>query len=194
MPPTTQLSTLDQFVSAAADSRPTTIAVMVSSADGRATVDGRVAGLTGAADQRVLLGLREAASAVVVGGATARAEGYDSLLDNDARARRVQRGLAPEPEFVVATRQGPDVGEIWDDLRGRHPDGLIVSEGGPRLLGVELAADLIDQLVLCVSPHLVNDPTQTRIVELDDVLLRPLTVLDVAVQDGFVFLRYGAAS
>ncbi len=72
---------------------------MVSSVDGRATVDGRVGDLTGAADQKVLLGVRELAAAVVVGGNTVRAEGYDRLLDDDARPRKA-RGLHAEPELV----------------------------------------------------------------------------------------------
>jgi hypothetical protein len=81
-----------------------TVAVMVSSVDGRATVDGRVGELTGTTDQQVLLGVRELASAVVVGGRTVQAEGYAGLLGEQARARRARarRLHAREPGPTAA--------------------------------------------------------------------------------------------
>ena len=137
-------------------------AVMVISIDGVVAVDGRVGGLTGAADQRLLLGMRERAQAVVVErAATVRAEGYGGLLPAAARQRRATAGLSPQPELAVVTRSpdgiagteaalapdlqvrleqpptnrdgGPDLRVVSAGIRDRHGTGL-VWEGGPTLV------------------------------------------------------------
>ncbi|MDE3134179.1 MAG: dihydrofolate reductase family protein [Acidobacteriota bacterium] len=172
---------------------PITVAVMVTSVDGRATVAGRVGGLTGSADQQVLLGARERAAAVLVGGRTVQNEGYAGLLDAGAQARRRAGGLAPEPELVVFSRASPAPVELIGQIRARHPGGLIACEGGPTLLGMVVAARLLDQLVLCVSPQLVGDDAQKRLLEHTGALDLPLTLLAAATADGFLFLRYGLA-
>ena len=168
-----------------------TAAVMVSSVDGRATVDGRVGDLTGHDDQRLLLGAREMASAVVVGGHTVRAEGYESLLGEEAQARRTAKGVAPEPELVIFTRASPSLPELWQQLRERYPDGLIVCEGGPTLLGMVFEQHLLDQLVLCLSPLIVGDDTQKRLLQHAGELDVDLDLLAVTSADSFLFLRYG---
>ena len=170
---------------------PITAAVMVSSVDGRATVAGRVGELTGKADQKVLLGAREHAAAVVVGGRTVSAEGYEGLLDDEAKARRVTRGLPPEPELVVFNRDSPSPPELWHQLRERHPDQLIVCEGGPTLLGLIVEHRLLDQLVLCVSPQIVGDDSQKRLLEHAAPLDQELELLATTIAEGFLFLRYG---
>jgi len=190
-----------------------TIAVMVASADGRATIDGRVGELTGKADQQVLLGLRELASVVVVGGRTASIEGYRGLLDEQAQTRRRARGLSSEPELVVFTRSPgdlptgataltaplaadgqPDLHWAWQQLRSRHNKGPIVCEGGPTLLGLLVEQRLLDQLLLAISPRLVGGQHDKRLLEtaqtLPDAPL-PLHILDIASAGGFVFVRYG---
>jgi riboflavin biosynthesis pyrimidine reductase len=187
-----QLTDLNGFIAKLATAGPLAVAVMVSSVDGRATITGRVGGLTGTADQQVLLGVREHAAAVVVGGNTVQAEGYDRLLDDHARARRMDRGLQAEPELVVVSRSTGEIADTWRGLRARHPDGLIVCEGGPTVLGLAIEHNLLDQLVLCLSPMLVGDDTEKRIIEHAGPLIRELDLLDVASADGFLFLRYGA--
>ena len=168
-----------------------TAAVMVTSVDGRATVGGRVGKLTGSADQQVLLGAREHAAAVVVGGRTVHNEGYEGLLGDDAKARRQARGLPPEPELVSFTRASPSPPELWRELRERHPDGLIVCEGGPTVLGLVVEARLLDQLVLGISPQLVGDDSQKRLIEHAGTLDIALELLAATVSDSFLFLRYG---
>ena len=167
-------SDLAALIAPLADAGPLTVAVMVSSADGRTTVDGRVGALTGEVDQKILLGLRQMAAVVVVGGTTVRNEGYDRLLDDDARAARRALGLPPEPAFLVVTHSAaglpegaivfelptypdgsPDVQAAWQRIRAEHGDGLIVCEGGPSLLTMLAAQRVLDQLVLCISPQLV---------------------------------------
>ena len=167
------------------------VAVMVTSVDGRATVGGRVGELTGRADQRLLLGAREHAAAVVVGGRTVRVEGYDGLLGDEAKARREGRGLPAEPELVIFTRASPSLPELWRELRERHPDGLIVCEGGPTLLGLMVEQRLLDQLLLCVSPQIVGDDAQRRLLNHAGPLEVDLELLAATVSDGYLFLRYG---
>jgi riboflavin biosynthesis pyrimidine reductase len=170
---------------------PITVAVMVSSVDGRATVGGRVGELTGSADQQVLLGAREQAAAVLVGGRTVQNEGYEGLLGEDAKQRREAQGLPPEPELVVFTRASPPLPELIGEIRARHPGGLIVCEGGPTLLGMIVEQRLLDQLVLCVSPQIVGDDSQRRLLEHTGELGLRVTLLAATTSEGFLFLRYG---
>ncbi len=185
------MSDLDALIAAVGSAGAITVAVMVSSVDGRATVDGRVGDLTGDADQKVLLGVRELAAALAVGAGTIRAEGYDQLLDDAAQARRSERGLPPEPELVPIDRAGPGVTAIWEQLRGRYPDGLIVCEGGPTVLGLIVAAGLLDELILSVSPKLIGGDNEKRIVEHHEHLGVELELLQVASAEAALFLRYG---
>lgn len=186
-----KMSDLDSLVGAVGDAGAITVAVMVSSVDGRATVGGRVGDLTGKSDQKLLLGIREQASAVIVGATTIRAEGYEQLLDKSAQARRSGRGLAPEPELVPVSKDGPGVTEIWKQLRTRYPEGLLVCEGGPTVLGLVVAAGLLDQLVLSLSPKIVGGDQEKRIVEHSGLLGVELSLLQAANADGSLFLRYG---
>ena len=170
-----------------------TVAVMVSSIDGRATIGGRVGALTGEADQQVLLGAREAAVAVIVGASTVAAEGYRRLLPDRARARRTARGLPPEPELVAFSRSSPPLPELIGSLRARHPDALLVCEGGPRVLGLLVADGLLDQLILAVSPLIVGDDAQQRVLEHPEPLAAALRLLALTVSGDHLFLRYGLA-
>ncbi|MGH2844213.1 MAG: dihydrofolate reductase family protein, partial [Solirubrobacteraceae bacterium] len=102
------------------------------------------------------------------------------------------RALTPPP---LADGR-PDLTTAWGELRSRHPDGLIVCEGGPRLLGQLIQQRLLDQLVLCISPHLAGGANALRLtegLELPAPALLPMTLLDLARADDFVFLRYAAA-
>jgi riboflavin biosynthesis pyrimidine reductase len=83
------------------------IANMVSSIDGRATIDGRSKWLGSDADTEMLVELRTIADAVLVGPATVRAESYGDLASlPERRARRRAAGLAERPLAVLITRSG----------------------------------------------------------------------------------------
>jgi riboflavin biosynthesis pyrimidine reductase len=78
--------------------RPRLILNMVSSVDGRATVEGRSGPLSDRADRQLFHGLRTAVDAVLVGARTARVERYGRLIpQQERRALRRERGLSEEP-------------------------------------------------------------------------------------------------
>jgi riboflavin-specific deaminase-like protein len=85
--------------------RPYVLANMVSSADGRATLDGKSGGLGNEADRELFHALREQVDAILVGTGTLRAERYGPFVrDPERRARREAAGLAPNPMGCVVTR------------------------------------------------------------------------------------------
>ena len=77
---------------------------MVSSLDGKATLDWRTKGLSSEVDRRVFHLLRTQADAVMVGAGTAREERYGRITKNDElRQRRVNEGLVPDALAVVVS-------------------------------------------------------------------------------------------
>src|SRR3954447_1741102 len=78
---------------------PQVVANMVVSADGATTVAGHVGGLTSESDQTLLHRLRSEVDAVLVGSATALAEGYGALLPEGHDYPRGER----QPRLVVLT-------------------------------------------------------------------------------------------
>ena len=77
---------------------------MVSSLDGKATIEWRTKGLSTELDRRLFHGLRTQADAVMVGAGTLRLERYGRMTKSDElRERRLAEGLAPEPLAVVVS-------------------------------------------------------------------------------------------
>ena len=86
--------------------RPFVFLNMISSADGRAALDGRTDALGGDDDLELLLELRAIADAVLIGVGTLRAEGYDRLVRRpERRERRRAAGLAEDPPAVLLSRR-----------------------------------------------------------------------------------------
>ncbi|MEI2700941.1 MAG: dihydrofolate reductase family protein [Baekduia sp.] len=85
---------------------PRVVAIMVASADGRTTVDGRSVALGHPADRDLLRGLRARADAVLVGSRTLAVERYGALLDREAAEQRVARGQTPHPLVATISRDG----------------------------------------------------------------------------------------
>lgn len=100
------------------------IGVVVGSIDGRATVDGRVRGLSSDADQAHLFAWREVADILLVGDTTLTVERYGSLLPDDMQETRVARNRLPIPPVATISRSGGlDVPQI---RRAKQPPDLIV--------------------------------------------------------------------
>jgi riboflavin-specific deaminase-like protein len=99
-------------------SRPYVLANMVSSADGRTTLDGKSGGLGNEADRELFHALREQVDAILVGTGTLRAERYGPFVrDPERRARREAAGLAATPMGCVVTRslRLPDDIALFED-------------------------------------------------------------------------------
>ena len=87
------------------DARPYTVANMVSTADGRATLDGRTQGISSETDRDLFHTLRTQVDAVMVGTATIALERYGPLARRpDVRRRRAELGLSEVPLAVTASR------------------------------------------------------------------------------------------
>jgi riboflavin-specific deaminase-like protein len=211
---------------AAGDGRPYTFFNFVMTLDGRAALDGSTRPLGGPADLEMLLSLRAAADAVLIGPGTVRAEGYGRLVGPDRRpapppavliSRRFdipwEAGLfaaADQPVIVYTSAdagQAPDVAAPVEvvrlaqctpaaalaDLRARGVRALL-SEGGPTLFGGFLAAGLVDELFLTLTPLVTGDDEETALVaggRLPD--LTRMTVRWVLRSGEELFLRYATA-
>jgi riboflavin biosynthesis pyrimidine reductase len=192
---------------------------MVSSVDGAAVGPrGRSGDLSEPADQRLLGVLRRLADVILVGARTARVEGYgparrpiavvSASLDFDPSAPLFagadQRTIvltssdAP-PERVAALAEGSDVvvcGEhsvdatlAIDALASRGYRKLLC-EGGPTLLRQLVAAGVVDELCLSLSPLMVGGGPG-RILA-GDPLIPPLhaRLTHLFEEDGTLFSRY----
>src|ERR671939_698691 len=77
---------------------------MVSSLDGKATLDWRTKGLSSDVDRRLFHHLRTQADAVMVGAGTAREERYGRMTkSDDLRQKRQNEGLVPDALAVVVS-------------------------------------------------------------------------------------------
>jgi riboflavin-specific deaminase-like protein len=99
-----QLATGLRLRELAPESRPYLGINMVSSLDGKATLDWRTRGLSSDVDRRIFHLLRTQADAVMVGAGTARTERYGRITKSDElRQLRVNEGLVPDALAVIVT-------------------------------------------------------------------------------------------
>ncbi len=166
--------------------RPWVMTNMVSSLDGAIATESGVSGaLGGPADGTMFSALRRRADAIVVGAGTARAERYrpvsDALLVVVSGRGRMDADLPlfgdPEhrPLVVLGADADPAAVAEWSDradvmrVTGSHVQpaevlaelhrraiGVVLLEGGPSLNGQWIAADLVDEWNLTLSPALVG--------------------------------------
>jgi riboflavin biosynthesis pyrimidine reductase len=223
------------FAERAPADRPYLFANFVCTVDGRAAVDGRTQALGSAADLDMLLSLRAAAHALLIGSGTLRAEGYARLVGSpERRAAREAAGLPADPLAVLISRsldlpwetaglfkapeqpvivytssavEPPPVAAPVElvrlkeatpaaalaDLRARGVRALLC-EGGPRLHRSLLAAGLVDELFLTITPLLTGDELQPTIVA-GGKLAEPigLDLLWLLRAGPELFARYGTA-
>jgi len=93
--------------------RPRVLLNMVSTLDGRATLGGRSAALSDAADRALFHALRASVDGVLVGAGTVREERYGRMIrERSARALRLARGLAQEPLACIVSGRLALSGEI----------------------------------------------------------------------------------
>jgi riboflavin biosynthesis pyrimidine reductase len=201
--------TADDLVgeTAAPEGRPWVSGIMVSSLDGRATLEGTSRKLGGPHDLQMLLALRRRADALIVGPDTVRAEGYGPLPCPAVLVSRSfdlpwEAGLfaAPGQRVLVYTHAGAEAPEVaadvevveelalpavLADLRARGVERLLC-EGGPTLNRSLLDAGLLDELFLTLSPVVSGEGPPI----VADGPSAPLTLRSVATADGDLYLRY----
>ena len=102
---------------------------------------------------------------------------------HEARSR-----LGDRVELRVAGRDRVDPAAVVEDL-ARAGTGIVLVEGGPTLNGQFLAAGLVDELCLTVSPVLVGGSGH-RIVTHPDEAPTPMTLDRVIKGDDLLLLRY----
>jgi len=190
------------------DGRPWVSAIMVSSLDGRATLDGTSRNLGGPQDVQMLLALRRRADALLIGPGTVRAEGYGRLPSPAvlvsrsfdlpwkaglfaAEGQRVlvyTRAEADPPEVAadVETIGLVELPDVLRDLRERGVERLLC-EGGPTVNRALLDEGLIDELYLTLTPVVSGDEAPAIIAPGADA---SLTLRSVATADGDLYLRY----
>ena len=125
------------------------------------------------------------------------ADGALVLTTADTAARL--RAAVPAATEVVAVNEGGrvDVALAVAVLRERG-HAVILSEAGPTTFGQLLAARLVDELFLTLSPLVAGRGGTTRPGFAEGVELLPdtrveTTLLSVRRDDGHLFLRYGLA-
>lgn len=92
------------FAASAPAGRPFVAVNMVATVDGRASVEGRTAPISGVADRQLFHALRTRVDAVMVGAGTLRTERYGRLVrDPRRREQRAAAGLAPDPLAIVVS-------------------------------------------------------------------------------------------
>jgi riboflavin biosynthesis pyrimidine reductase len=178
--------------------RPYLVLNMVSSLDGKATIDWRTKGLSTELDRQLFHRLRTQADAIMVGAGTIRAERYGRMAKSDElRDARVEEGLEPDPLAVVISaeviyeRTGDDLQLLMSRLREQHGVRSIVCEGGPTLNSYLLVAGVVDELWLTLNPKVAGGAAALTIVAgeelVDPTELEPVSV---AEGDGDLFTRW----
>lgn len=95
------------------DGRPRVLLNMVSTLDGRATLEGRSGGLSDEADRALFHALRAGVDGVLVGAGTVRTERYGRLIrDQATRTLRRARGLQEEPLACIVSGRLELAGDI----------------------------------------------------------------------------------
>jgi len=89
------------------EDRPRVLVNMISTLDGRITIDGRAGPIGGDGDRALFQALRTVVDCVLVGTGTLRVERYGRIVrSEERRARRAALGLEPDALALLVTRTG----------------------------------------------------------------------------------------
>lgn len=188
--------------------RPWVELCMVASIDGATAVDGRSGGLSHPSDVAVLSALRACADVIIVGSTTAHAEQYGPPRRAGQRVGVVTNSGVVDPSlplfrsgagFLITTTRAPQTdldcvraGDERVDLPAALAllDAAVVhAEGGPTLNAALLAAELVDEVNLTVSPTLVGGAAPRLITGAVEHLHR-MRLSHVLESEHFLFVRY----
>lgn len=186
--------------------RPFVAVNMVSSADGKATLDGRTAPMSAAADRELFHHLRAVCDGILVGAGTVRTERYGPVTKTpELQAKRARVGVREQALAVIVSRSGrlPDdlgvlpearvVGNPVAALPELRREGVrsLMCEGGPTLNSTLFGHGLVDELFLTIAPAIAGAGESLTIVEgapLPDTV--EVDLLTVHEAGGHLFLRY----
>jgi riboflavin biosynthesis pyrimidine reductase len=98
--------------------------------------------------------------------------------------------LEPVAEVLVVGDPTVDLAAGLAELRRRGLD-QILCEGGPRLFGDLIAADLVDELCLTISPVLAGAGSERIVTGALTSAPRNLRPIQIIEADGFLLTRYG---
>jgi riboflavin biosynthesis pyrimidine reductase len=100
--------------------------------------------------------------------------------------------LAPHAEILTAGERDVDLTAAVAELHARGATQLL-SEGGPHLFGAMIAADLVDELCLTVSP-LLTGGTAGRAATGPPGAPRSMSLRHILADGDMLFLRYGRST
>ena len=198
--------------------RPWIALVMISSLDGAIQIDGLSGGLGAPSDKERFVAARQSADVIIVGATTARHENYrpsSSPIAVVSGSLSVDPSMElfsdPErPPLLCTTSQAAadrgsafdgvaEVIDFGDSLEPAAVAGYLrrrgfahaVLEGGPTLNGAFLGADLVDEILLSISPLTVGGPSP-RILNTPAALDPPLRFSPdrVLMGDDLLFVRF----
>ncbi|HSS94208.1 MAG TPA: dihydrofolate reductase family protein [Candidatus Dormibacteraeota bacterium] len=119
-----------------------------------------------------------------------------TVLTTRKGAERISDGLPPACDVVVLGRgKKLDIKTAFDELARRRFD-VVLTEGGPNLMGQLIKAELLDEMFLTLSPVIAGRDKEKRLGMVHGVEFLPSTpvrsrLLSVRRQSDLLFLRYG---
>lgn len=167
---------------------------MVATVDGSAQgPDGLTGSINNEIDQQVFQALRRSADVILVGGGTARAEGYgpvDTPIVVVSASGALPETMRGAPPGKIRLHHGGDADDLRGLIKQLHDEGYehILCEGGPSLLGDLVRAGLVDELCATITPALVAG-TGRRIVG-GQVVDVPLELASLVEEEGTLLARW----
>ncbi len=125
---------------------------MVTTVDGRATIDGKAYPIGDDADHYLMRRLRSFADAVIVGAGTVRNERVSVGMTEDMQHERIAAGKAANPRLVIVSGQGEV--KLYKSLMELGKENLIIFGSNKSLL------DLSDYASVHVSSHPYPKPEE----------------------------------
>jgi riboflavin biosynthesis pyrimidine reductase len=121
------------------------------------------------------------------------------VITTPSGARKIGDRLPSSCELVAMGKGGKrlDVGKAIAELRTRGLD-VLLSEGGPHVVGQLIEAELLDEAFLTISPVLAGRGDEPRLGMVEGIELLPAKgvwskLLSARRHGDYLFLRYGFA-
>jgi riboflavin biosynthesis pyrimidine reductase len=175
--------------------RPWVIVSMIATVDGATALAGTSGALGNDTDREVLRCARRLADVIVVGAATVRAERYGPVAEPKRLvvvSRDGDLGEAPAAGAPNTEVMRTDTGSVpaLNALMARWPGRTVLCEGGPSLNGRLIAAGLVDELFVTVSPRLLAGSSARLAHGPDQADPEPWELRHVLADGDHLFLRY----